>query len=135
MSSRLPERQITELIDEIVGTLPAQDRQAFALTREVILPRVFAGGDLGALMEAPSGLFEFGQSEALETMKFIGTVLGTVKTAHDLLKLYQKGKPAADARQEVEEWWRRELVGAGLDDQTALAITARFSEKFEKILR
>jgi hypothetical protein len=133
----LPDRDnLSKLIDEIVSNLPRDEHRTYARSKALVFERVYAGDDPASLFEAPSSLFEFGES-AIEIFKSVGILLGTVKTATDLFSLYRKSKAPSGVEERlksVKEEWTKELVNVGIPADQAAKIAEQFSGRLLDVI-
>jgi len=116
-------------IRNIVANHVEEELDLYDIDGEEMINTVLEGETKDNIDLTDSPEFKFGFGEVVESIKFIGIVIGTLKTLNDFAVLFRNRDPETT---ELEDAWRSHLIDEGLAEEKAEAIIQKFGDDLRK---
>lgn len=130
-ATKLRNAAVSGLVERVTAELFPSEMRIFNIIGSRVLELVANGQNPRTALSvgSDSQRAEFGSSEALQIVSFVGVAIGTYKAYLEIKKIKQTERRAILAAQQ----WKQELVTAGLEPEVAQRVVERFANDLSKL--
>jgi hypothetical protein len=123
-----------QLIRAIIVARDPSELDAFEFAQRDIIDDLYNGTMPDELTQTSGAEFEFGEA-AMVTVQFAAVILGTLKAATELYKLWSGHKEPIRSLADVHTKWSAQLRAAGLSEEESQQIATRFAAQLADAIK